>query len=92
MGPREAFRAPPPPTATTAFEMAPDGSAPRPGMCARSQAAPGDPQRSLGILFLADDAYRLYAALPDGRRFISGLGDATARIVEHGLAPQPALK
>ena len=32
------------------------------------------------------------ALLPDGRRFISGLGDATARIVEHGLAPQPALK
>jgi hypothetical protein len=28
------------------------------------------------------------ALLPDGLRFISGAADGTARIVEHGLAPQ----
>ena len=28
------------------------------------------------------------ALLPDGRRFVSGSEDGTARIVEHGLAPQ----
>ena len=28
------------------------------------------------------------ALLPDGRRFVSGMWDGTARIVEHGLAPQ----
>ena len=28
------------------------------------------------------------ALLPDGRRFVIGSGDNTARIVEHGLAPQ----
>jgi len=28
------------------------------------------------------------ALLPDGRRFVVGLDDDTARIAEHGLAPQ----
>ena len=28
------------------------------------------------------------ALLPDGLRFVSGANDGTARIVEHGLAPQ----
>jgi WD40 repeat protein len=28
------------------------------------------------------------ALLPDGRRFVSGSNDTTARIIEHGLAPQ----
>ena len=28
------------------------------------------------------------ALLPDGRRFVGGSNDYTARIVEHGLAPQ----
>ena len=27
------------------------------------------------------------ALLPDGRRFVSGSADKTARIVEHGLGP-----
>ena len=30
------------------------------------------------------------ALLPDGRRFVSGAGDNTTRIVEHGLAAAPA--
>ena len=31
---------------------------------------------------------RCMALLPDGLRFVSGSDDGTARIVEHGLAPQ----
>ena len=31
---------------------------------------------------------RCLALLPDGLRFVSGSTDRTARIVEHGLAPQ----
>ena len=34
------------------------------------------------------DAVYCLALLPDGRRFVSGSADTTARIVEIGLAPQ----
>ena len=34
------------------------------------------------------DAVYCLALLPDGRRFVSGSCDGTARIFEHGLAPQ----
>ena len=34
------------------------------------------------------DGVETLALLPDGLRFVSGSGDDTAVIVEHGLAPQ----
>ena len=38
--------------------------------------------------FKHTDTVWCLALLPDGCRFVGGSGDKTARIVEHGLAPQ----
>ena len=57
-GPQEASRAPPPPTATTAFEIAPDGSAAPPRGVRTQPGRSGRSQRSSRYPFLPTTLYR----------------------------------